>query len=315
MNGANMARHCLRVTALSAAVVCAAMMGSVVGSDHPSGSAGQLTTVAATAVDTAVHGSAPGFPTVGRASEVGRASDVGRASEVGPLASTVAGLVDVDCRLRDGSSAGTGIVLGSNGIVVTNNHVVANATSIAATDLADGRRFPAVVLGRDAGQDVAVIELIGAAGLAVAPIGDSDQVRVGDRVAAIGNAGGRGGSPTVTTGAVTALDRSILASNEYNQRGRRLYGMIEVSAAVPAGDSGGALLAGSGVIGMNTASGPDSGFAIPINTVLAVADGFVADRDTGGDAREAREFEPSRGPVGAGARANQAAALLKGARR
>jgi S1-C subfamily serine protease len=215
---------------------------------------------------------------------IGRAVSVGVAvspAEVGPYASTEAGLVDIDCGLRDGSAAATGIVLGSNGVAVTNNHVVAKAISIAATDLADGRRYPVVVLVRDASRDVAVIQLVGAAGLAVAPIGDSDQLKVGDPVTAIGNAGGRGGAPTVTTGEVTALGRSIISTDDYTHQHRHLRGMVEVSASVPSGDSGGALLGASGVVGMNTAAGPDSGFAIPINTVVAIARGVGAGSGAG----------------------------------
>ena len=207
------------------------------------------------------------------------------AAQVGPYTSTEAGLVDVDCRLRGATGAGTGIVVRSDGVVVTNNHVVASAISITATDLADGRRYPVVVLLRDPGRDVAVIRLVGAAGLAVAPLGNSDRLEVGDPVTALGNAGGRGGPPTVTSGAVTALDRSIVSDDDYTHQSRRLRGMIEVSASMPAGDSGGALLGSSGVVGMNTADGPQSGFAIPINTVLAIARGV----ETGAD-----------GPRGAG---------------
>jgi S1-C subfamily serine protease len=209
----------------------------------------------------------PGLPTPLPAAIRGVAGE----TPLGPYAATEAGLVDVNCRLRGGSAAGTGIVLESDGVVVTNNHVVARAISISATNLVDGRRYPAVVVLRDTDHDVAVLRLIGAARLPVAPLADSDQLLVGDRVTALGNAGGRGGPPTVTTGAVVALDQSIVSSDDSTDQAQRLHGMIEVSAPMPAGDSGGALLGTAGVVGMNTAEGPHSGFAIPIKTVLAVA--------------------------------------------
>jgi S1-C subfamily serine protease len=196
------------------------------------------------------------------------------AEPVGPSAAAAAALVDIDCHLRDGGSSGTGIVIGSDGVVVTNNHVVTGALSISATALADGHRYPVVVVGRDPVRDIAVIKLVGALGLPVAPLGDSDRLKVGDPVAALGNAGGRGGPPSITSGAVIALDRSIVSDDD-NHNSRRLRGMIEVSAAMPQGDSGGALVGPSGVIGMNTAESPNSGFAIPINVVLNVASRWV----------------------------------------
>lgn len=187
------------------------------------------------------------------------------------MAASEAGLVDVDCVVRGGTAAGTGIVLDAGGLAVTNNHVVANAISMSATDLGNRHRYPVIVLVRDPGHDVAVIRLVGAARLAAAPLGDSDQLRVGDPVTALGNAGGRGGAPTVTTGVVTALGRSIVSADDFTHQAHHLNAMIEVSASVPAGDSGGALLGVSGVVGMNTAQGPHSGFAIPIDTVLSIA--------------------------------------------
>lgn len=229
-------------------------------------------------------------------------------AEAGPVAATESALVDVNCRVRGGTTAGTGIVLSANGLVVTNYHVVAKAISIFATDLGNRHRYPVVVLRRDPGHDVAVIQLVGASGLAVAPLGDSDQLRVGDGVTALGNAGGHGGAPMVTTGVVTALGRSIVSADEYTHQSHHLSGMIEVSAAVPAGDSGGALLGASGVVGMDTAQGPGSGFAIPIDTVLGVARGSES---AALPAAAHRWFSPppSR-PVGGG-RAD-AAALLNG---
>jgi S1-C subfamily serine protease len=241
------------------------------------------------ALDASLVGSAPAIsPVVG-------------VEQVGPYESTVAGLVDVNARIPGGTAAGTGIVLSPDGVVVTNNHVVVKASTIVATDLADGRDYPVTVLGRDPGHDVAVIRLIGASGLPVAPIGDSDQLKVGDRVAAIGNAGGRGGRPTITTGEVTALDQSIVAADDSTHQRRRLHGMIQVSASVQPGDSGGALVGATGVIGMNTATSPGAGFAIPINTVIAIAHKIEAGEPSRPDLSEfstQRSVAASSGRVG-----------------
>lgn len=206
------------------------------------------------------------------------------AGPAGSYGSTVAGLVDLDSRIPGGIASGTGIVLSPDGVVVTNYHEVARASTIQATDLGDGRVYSAKVLGRDPSHDIAVVRLIGASGLPTAPIGDSDRVEVGDHVAAIGNAGGRGGRPTITTGEVTALDRSIVAGDENTHQRRHLSGMIQVSADVQPGDSGGALVGDGGVIGMNTATSPGAGYAIPINTVIAVAHKLAAGGDSAPDA-------------------------------
>ena len=104
------------------------------------------------------------------------------------------GLVDVVSTLGDeqATAAGTGIVLTSNGEILTNNHVIDGATSIKVTDVGNGRTYTAKVVGYDASQDVAVIQLQNASGLTVASLGDSSTVRTGDNVVALGNAGRQG---------------------------------------------------------------------------------------------------------------------------
>jgi S1-C subfamily serine protease len=192
------------------------------------------------------------------------------------------GLVDINTVLgyQNGAAAGTGIVLSADGLVLTNNHVVAGATSINVTDVGNGRTYSATVVGYDRGEDVAVVRLAGASGLTVAPLGDSTGVGVGDTVVALGNAGGTGGTPAAVGGTVTGLDRSITAQDESSGAAEQLTGLIEVAAAIQPGDSGGALATASGqVVGMNTAasagfryqaSGGD-GFAIPINQATTIA--------------------------------------------
>ena len=100
-------------------------------------------------------------------------------------------------------SAGTGIVLTSNGEVLTNNHVIRGATSLKVTDVGNGKTYTATVVGYDASDDVAVIQLQNASGLTTASLGDSSSVQAGDTVTALGNAGGKGGTPSVASGAVT----------------------------------------------------------------------------------------------------------------
>jgi len=176
------------------------------------------------------------------------------------------------------ASAGTGIVLSSNGEVLTNNHVIDGATSIKVTDVGNGRTYSATVTGYDASHDIAVLKMNGASGLRTATLGDSSTVDVGEKVVAIGNAGGRGGLPSVATGQVTGLGKSITAVDQGSGSSERLTGMIRTNADIQAGDSGGPLLNTSGqVVGINTAAstaetaastGSTQAFAIPISRAL-----------------------------------------------
>ena len=150
------------------------------------------------------------------------------------------GVVDIDTRLgyQSAAAAGTGMILTSNGYVLTNNHVIDGATSITATVVGTGRTYTATVVGTDVSQDVAVLRLSGASGLATVPLGDSPTVSTGDKVVAIGNAGGTGGDPTVVTGTVTDLNQSITASDENGTNAEQLTGLIVTNAPIVAGDSG-----------------------------------------------------------------------------
>ena len=196
-------------------------------------------------------------------------------------------LVDVVSTLgnQGASAAGTGIVLTSNGTVLTNNHVIRGATSIKVTDVGNGRTYTAKVVGYDASKDVAVIQLQNASGLTTANLGDSSSVQTGDAVTALGNAGGKGGTPSVATGAVTALNQGITASDEGSgANSEQLTGLIETNADIQPGDSGGALVNSYGqVIGMNTAASSGTQFqsesgqsaaqayAIPIDNAETIA--------------------------------------------
>jgi hypothetical protein len=105
-------------------------------------------------------------------------------------------------------------VISSSGEVLTNNHVINGATSISVTDIGNGQTYPATVVGYDRSHDIAVLQLQGASGLQTASIGDSSGVVVGDAIAAIGNAGGRGGTPSITGGTVSALNQTVTVSDD-----------------------------------------------------------------------------------------------------
>jgi S1-C subfamily serine protease len=205
-------------------------------------------------------------------------------------ASQIAARVDpalVDVVSTDGyqgaASAGTGIVLTSTGEILTNNHVIEGATSIKVTDIGNGKTYTATVVGYDASHDVAVIQLQDASGLTVANLGDSSSVQTGDSVTALGNAQGKGGTPSVATGTVTALNQSITASDELSNVSEQLTGLIETNAPIQPGDSGGPLVNSYGqVIGMDTAAGSNyqfqgqsstvtQAYSIPIDEALSIA--------------------------------------------
>jgi len=195
------------------------------------------------------HGSATGGSPTSTSKTVLSTSQI--ASRVDP------GLVDVKATLgyQQATSLGTGIVLTSNGEILTNNHVINGATSVSVTDIGNGKTYKATVVGYDESHDIAVLQLSGASGLTTATTGDSSTVATGDSVVALGNAGGVGGTPSVAPGTVTALNQSITASDESSASSEQLTGLIETNADIQAGDSGGPLVNSHGqVIGMDTAA-------------------------------------------------------------
>jgi S1-C subfamily serine protease len=172
-------------------------------------------------------------------------------------------------------SAGTGLVLSSDGEVLTNNHVIQGATRIVVTIASTGTRYTATVVGTDATDDVAVIKLNNASGLTTATIDKDGNAKVGDKVTAVGNAGGTG-SLTAATGSIVALNRSITATDDNGQNAEKLRDLIQVDADVVSGDSGGPLYDKQNeIIGIDTAAGQSrtggSGYAIPIDNALEVA--------------------------------------------
>jgi S1-C subfamily serine protease len=176
------------------------------------------------------------------------------------------------------TAAGTGMVLTSSGEILTNNHVIRGATKVTVLVPGTSHAYTASVVGYDVADDIAVLRAAGASDLATVTTAASSKVAVGDRVTAIGNAGGTGALSTVT-GSVTELQRSIVVSND-DGSAARLTGLIGADADVVPGDSGGPLLnSANGVIGMNTAgttgyvsrsSSTTQAYAIPIGKALSI---------------------------------------------
>jgi S1-C subfamily serine protease len=191
--------------------------------------------------------------------------------------------VDINTVLKyqGAQAAGTGMVLTSSGVILTNNHVIDGATSISVTVVSTGATYTAKVVGDDPTQDVAVLQLQNASGLQTAKLGDSNSVSVGQSVTGVGNAGGVGGTPSAAAGTVTALNQPITASDESGQNVQHLTGMIETNAGIQAGDSGGPLYDSKGnIIGMDSAASTGAAgtmaYAIPIDHAEQIAGQIAA---------------------------------------
>ncbi len=187
--------------------------------------------------------------------------------------------IDTTIDYQHAIGAGTGFVLNPGGEVLTNFHVVQGADSITGYNVGTGQSFGADLVGYDRTHDIALLQLRGASGLPVAPLGNSASISIGEPAVSIGNAN-PGGAPTREIGNITRLDRTIDAKDALTGSSDELNGLIEVAAPVRAGDSGGPLVNGAGqVIGVITAATVNyrfapggKGFAIPINQALAIAD-------------------------------------------
>ncbi|MFI6991947.1 S1C family serine protease [Nonomuraea wenchangensis] len=190
------------------------------------------------------------------------------------------------------SAEGSGVVLSEDGLILTNNHVVDGQGGALTVKFNDGRTAKAKVVGTDPATDLAVIRAEGVSGLAKATLGDSDQLKVGDDVLAVGSPLGLDG--TVTAGIVSALDRTVTAGDggggqqfpwgqqqqQQQSRTTTLGGMIQTDAAINPGNSGGALVNAAGeLIGINSAvsaQGVNLGFAIPVNTAKQVSEQLIS---------------------------------------
>lgn len=184
-------------------------------------------------------------------------------------------IVSIDVRTAYAEEQGTGMIINKNGLVLTNAHVISAALSgatISVTQTGSTTSRPAVLVGADPANDVALIRITNASTLPTVSFGQSNQLQVGDAVVAIGNALGlAAGTPTVTQGIVSALGRTVTAGSGSSVE--TLSNLIQTDAAINPGNSGGPLLDSNGhVIGMNTAvagslsdgtSAQNIGFAIP----------------------------------------------------
>ena len=195
-------------------------------------------------------------------------------------------VVSIEASSKDGGSTGTGFVIESNGYILTNNHVIAEAaTNNGAIDvtLNNGQKFVAKIIGRDASYDLAVIK-IATTGLTALQLGDSDKVAVGDSVIAIGSPLGLSG--TVTLGIISAKDRAVTAGETGSDNS--FINALQTDAAINPGNSGGPLIDSTGaVIGVNSAIATlgssfgsqtgsiGLGFAIPINQARKTADQLI----------------------------------------
>ena len=185
-------------------------------------------------------------------------------------------VVDVTAVLTyDGETAsGTGFLVDPAAeLVLTNNHVVKDATSVAVTVPATGRTYAARIVGVDLAADIAVLAIRPVTGLRRAPLGDSAHVGVGSRVISFGNQAGAGGSPAAAPGVISGTGRTIQADDGASGFTETLHNMLATSARIEPGDSGGPLADSAGtVIGVDTAAGTGgaaTGYAIPIDIAIA----------------------------------------------
>ncbi|MFK4483212.1 S1C family serine protease [Curtobacterium sp. AB7] len=210
----------------------------------------------------------------------------GTSTESAATAATAAqkkGVVTINTVLNyDESSqaAGTGMILSSNGTVLTNNHVIQGATSITVTDETTGKEYKADVVGTDATNDVAVLKLEDASGLSTVTLDDDGEPSTGDTVTDVGNAEGTG-NLVAAEGTVTATDQDIQVQSESGTGTESLSGLIEIAANIVSGDSGGPVVDSEGeVVGMATAASSGTadvtGYAIPITTAKAIAEKILA---------------------------------------
>ena len=247
------------------AVTVAALGGFVVGQDSSTPVASPTKSTAVPALPVSVS-----TGSIGDLVEAARPSVVSVRQEVtqtGPLGTS------------QGQAAGTGFVLSADGYIVTNNHVIADGDSPVVT-FADGTSEPATIVAGDPSRDLAVLR-VDRADLVPLAVGDSDELRLGDQLIAVGYALDLNGEPSVTAGILSANNRTIT-----EESGALLVNLLQTDTAINPGNSGGPLLNGRGeVVGINTAiagQAQNIGFAIAITPVMDVIDslrgGSVPDR-------------------------------------
>jgi len=198
------------------------------------------------------------------------------------LAKVQPAVVRINIGSNRGDASGSGFIVADDGVIVTNAHVVEGADKITVI-LDGGDEEPAEVRGVDAADDLAVVK-IARTGLPTVELGDSDTLQVGDSVVAIGSALGLEGGPSVTSGIVSALERSIETNNR-----TLLPNMIQTDAAINPGNSGGPLVdAGGRVVGINTAiANPAASNSVGFAIAISSAESIIEDLGAGRDARVA----------------------------
>jgi S1-C subfamily serine protease len=199
------------------------------------------------------------------------------------VSKVIPAVVSIDVKSQGNEDEGTGMIISSDGEVITNNHVIelyvddGNSGTITVTEYGQTKALPTTLIGYDQTKDVALLKINGGSNLPTVTFGNSSKAVVGDAVVAIGNALGlAAGTPTVTQGIVSALGRSVTAGGD-GTASENLQNLIQTDAAINPGNSGGPLIDTSGqVIAMNTAvagtsgdgtSSQNIGFAIPIAQV------------------------------------------------
>ncbi|MEN3309952.1 MAG: putative serine protease PepD [Micromonosporaceae bacterium] len=238
-----------------------------------------------------VHASDSGGGSTSNSRSSGSTRGSATALDRSSLAGIVAGVKNSVVSIFTQNAEGSGVVLDTNGYVLTNNHVVADATNgTVRVTFASGKSVEAKIVGTDAKTDLAVVKASGLSDLTAAKFGDSNALQVGDSVIALGSPLGLDGS--VTAGIVSALNRTIDESGQQNpfsqqqsQSGTAIAGAIQTDAAINPGNSGGALVNMAGeVVGINTAIATGNtgssgnigvGFAIPSNRAKEVAQDLI----------------------------------------
>jgi S1-C subfamily serine protease len=285
-------RPWIAIVVATAAVVCIGGLGTAVVGELTAGTSTSATS-STTTPRTHIfgnfgngNGNANGnrFGGLQSGQSIGQQATAG--SEATATAATAAqevGLVTINTVLdynTDSQAAGTGMILSSNGYILTNNHVVEDSTSISVTVVSTGQKYTATVVGTDKTADVAVLKLTGASGLTPVKFNASEKVTKGQAEYSVGNAEGTG-SLVTAVGTVGAVNQSLTVGSDSSDASENLTGLIELNADVVSGDSGGALFDKSGdVIGMVTAASTGSqvvtGYALNIAEVLKVADQIQA---------------------------------------
>jgi S1-C subfamily serine protease len=194
-------------------------------------------------------------------------------------------VVDITATLGydDETASGTGFFVDPrDGLVLTNNHVIRDATSVTVSVPQTQQTFQAQIVGADTSADIAVLRIAPLAGASSAPIGDSATLAVGSTVVAIGNRGGAGGAPVLAPGVISGTGRTIQAADGASGFTETLHNMLQTTAKILPGDSGGPLADSAGVvIGVDTAAGTggaEAGYAIPINTAMTAERQIVSGR-------------------------------------